>query len=121
MIASSCFVFGIRHLFFLIRSFSYLLCLIHSSAVFSLLFIFCCILSGILTFVYSYLFSTFTDTKQKFNKIAFGDGIFACMSRDFDIFMPKHLAGQWVLNSYINSYYCIRKHFRFKEEKAKLR
>jgi len=24
----------------------------------------------------------------------------ACMSRDFDIFMSKHLAGQWLLNSY---------------------
>ena len=26
--------------------------------------------------------------------------ILACMSRDFDIFMSKHLAGQWLLNSY---------------------
>ena len=33
-------------------------------------------------------------------KIAFGDGIFACNSRDFGIFMPKHLAEQWLLNSY---------------------
>ena len=33
-------------------------------------------------------------------KIAFGDGIFACNPRDFGIFMPKHLAGQWLLNSY---------------------
>ena len=33
-------------------------------------------------------------------KITFGDGILACMSRDFDIFMSKHLAGQWLLNSY---------------------
>ena len=49
---------------------------------------------------YSYLFSTFTDTKPKFNKIAFGDGILACMSRDFGIFMLKHLAEQWVLDSY---------------------
>jgi hypothetical protein len=24
----------------------------------------------------------------------------ACMPRDFDIFMSKHLAGQWLLNSY---------------------
>ena len=47
-----------------------------------------------------YLFSTFTDTKPKFNKIASGDGILACMSRDFGIYMPKHLAGQWDLNSY---------------------
>ena len=31
---------------------------------------------------------------------AFGDGIFACNPRDFGIFMPKHLAGQWLLNSY---------------------
>ncbi len=28
----------------------------------------------------------------------------ACMSRDFDIFMSKHLAGQWLLNSYIYSF-----------------
>ena len=34
------------------------------------------------------------------DKITFGDGILACMSRDFDIFMSKHLAGQWLLNSY---------------------
>ena len=34
-------------------------------------------------------------------KITFGDGILACMSRDFDIFMSKHLAGQWLLNSYV--------------------
>ena len=27
----------------------------------------------------------------------------ACMSRDFDIFMSKHLAGQWLLNSYYKS------------------
>ena len=33
-------------------------------------------------------------------KIVFGDGIFACNPRDFGIFMPKHLAGQWLLNSY---------------------
>ena len=26
--------------------------------------------------------------------------ILARMSRDFDIFMSKHLAGQWLLNSY---------------------
>ena len=36
-------------------------------------------------------------------KITFGDGILACMSRDFGIFMPKHLAVQWLLNNYI---YC---------------
>jgi hypothetical protein len=29
----------------------------------------------------------------------------ACMSRDFDIFMSKHLAGQWLLNSYFSLYY----------------
>ena len=29
------------------------------------------------------------------------------MSRDFDIFMSKHLAGQWLLNSYLFSYYPI--------------
>ena len=28
----------------------------------------------------------------------------ACMSRDFDIFMSKHLAGQLLLNSYIYSF-----------------
>jgi len=28
----------------------------------------------------------------------------ACMSRDFDIFMSKHLAGQWQLNSYYYLY-----------------
>ena len=33
-----------------------------------------------------------------------GDGIFACMSRDFGIFMPKRLAGYWLLNSYSNTY-----------------
>ena len=33
-------------------------------------------------------------------KIAFGDGIFACNPRNFGIFMPKHLAGQWIPNSY---------------------
>ena len=27
-------------------------------------------------------------------------GVWACMSRDFDLFMSKHLAGQWLLNSY---------------------
>ena len=52
------------------------------------------------SYCYLYLFSIFTDTKPKFNKIALGDGILACMSRDFGVFMPKHLAGQWVLNSY---------------------
>ena len=34
------------------------------------------------------------------DKITFGDGILACMSRDFDIFMSKHLVEQWLLNSY---------------------
>ena len=29
-------------------------------------------------------------------QIACGNGILACMSRDFGIFMPKHLAGQWL-------------------------
>jgi hypothetical protein len=29
--------------------------------------------------------------------------ILARMSRDFDIFMSKHLAGQWLLNSYEKS------------------
>ena len=37
------------------------------------------------------------------DKNTFGDGILACMSRNFDIFMSKHLAGQWLLNSYILS------------------
>ena len=32
-----------------------------------------------------------------------GDGIFACMSRDFGIFMPKRLAGQWCVNSNVHS------------------
>ena len=27
------------------------------------------------------------------------------MSRDFDIFMSKHLAGQWLLNSYVWLFY----------------
>ena len=27
------------------------------------------------------------------------------MPRDFDIFMSKHLAGQWILNSYFSLYY----------------
>ena len=27
----------------------------------------------------------------------------ACMSRDFGIFMPKHLAAQWLLNSYLHT------------------
>lgn len=48
---------------------------------------------------FSYLFRIFADTKPKFNKVTFGDGILAHMSRDFGIYMPKHLAGQWVLNS----------------------
>ena len=29
--------------------------------------------------------------------------ILACMSRDFGIFMPKHLAVQWLLNSYVRT------------------
>ena len=33
-------------------------------------------------------------------KIALDDGDFACSFRDFGVFMPKHLAGQWLLNSY---------------------
>ena len=33
-------------------------------------------------------------------KIVFGDGIFACNPRDFGIFMPKHLAEYYLLNSY---------------------
>ena len=33
-------------------------------------------------------------------KITFGDGILACMSLDFGIFMPKHLAEYTLLNSY---------------------
>ena len=37
------------------------------------------------------------------DKNTFGDGILACMSRNFDIFMSKHLAGQWLLNSYEKS------------------
>ena len=32
-----------------------------------------------------------------------GDGILACMSRDSEIFMSKHLAGQWLLNIYYKS------------------
>ena len=32
-------------------------------------------------------------TSQNPLKIAFGDGILTCMSRDFGMFMPKHLAG----------------------------
>ena len=39
------------------------------------------------------------------DKNTFGDGILACMSRDFDIFMSKHLAGQWLLNSYVWLFY----------------
>ena len=42
---------------------------------------------------------------QNAKKITFGDGILACMSRDFDIFMAKHLAGQWQLNSYYYTVY----------------
>ena len=37
-------------------------------------------------------------------KITFGDGILLIIW-DFDIFMSKHLAGQWLLNSYIFLYY----------------
>ena len=33
-------------------------------------------------------------------KVTFGDGILACMSLDFDIFMSKHISVQWLLNSY---------------------
>ena len=33
-------------------------------------------------------------------KIALDDGDFACSFRDIGVFMPKHLAGQWLLNSY---------------------
>ena len=40
----------------------------------------------------SYLFSPFTDTMPKFNKIAFGDGILARSLPDFGMYMPKHLA-----------------------------
>ena len=50
---------------------------------------------------YLQLLSTFTVTSKNPMKIAFGDRIFACNPRDFGIFMPKHLAGQWLLNSYI--------------------
>ena len=32
-------------------------------------------------------------------KIALGDGDFACSFQDFGIFMPKHLAGQWLPNN----------------------
>ena len=32
-------------------------------------------------------------TSQNSFQIACGNGILACMSRDFGIFMPKHLAG----------------------------
>ena len=46
------------------------------------------------------------------DKITFGDGILACMSRNFDIFMSKHLAGQWLLNSYFISFI-----FQFRDER----
>ena len=36
-------------------------------------------------------------------------GILACMSRDFDIFMPKHLAGQWRVNSNFHTIYKIKR------------
>ena len=45
-----------------------------------------------------------TDFDSLLAYITFGDGILACMSRDFDIFMSKHLAGQWQLNSYYYLY-----------------
>ncbi len=32
-------------------------------------------------------------------KIALGDWDFACSFQDFGIFMPKHPAGQWLLNN----------------------
>ena len=49
-------------------------------------------------------------------QIACGNGILACMSRDFGIFMPKHLAGQWCVNSnhrYIISYIRQKKRLTF--------
>ena len=35
-------------------------------------------------------------------QIACGNGILACMSRDFGMFMPKHLAEYYLLNSYLS-------------------
>jgi hypothetical protein len=39
------------------------------------------------------LFTPFSVTLPKFISDYLGNGISACMSRDFGIFMPKHLAG----------------------------
>ena len=44
------------------------------------------------------------SNSQNSFQIACGNGILACMSRDFGIFMPKHLAVQWLLNSYSTIY-----------------
>jgi hypothetical protein len=41
--------------------------------------------------------------------------ILACMSWDFGIFMPKHLAVQWLLNSYEECY----KYYKHLKEKSK--
>ncbi len=35
----------------------------------------------------------------------------ACTSRDFDIFMSKHLAGQWLLNSYFILFFTVVRSF----------
>ena len=54
--------------------------------------------------LYNVTVQSFTVTSQNAFIITFGDGILACMSRDFGIFMPKHLAVQWLLNSYSTIY-----------------
>ena len=44
-------------------------------------------------------------TSQNAFKITFGDGVLACMSRDFGTFMQKHLAEYFLWKSYNCSYY----------------
>lgn len=39
------------------------------------------------------VFMTFTVTGKNAFSITFSDGILSCMSLDFGIYMPKHLAG----------------------------
>jgi len=59
-------------------------------------------------FKISYLFSTLTDTSKNPLKIAFGDGIFACLSRDFQPFWLKTSRGilpaEQLQNIFIISY-----------------
>ena len=41
----------------------------------------------------------FSDANASDCLLYTSNGILACMSRDFGVFMPKHLAGQWCVNS----------------------